>query len=504
MSWTTAPHWASVRLGSLGDWMGGRTPDRSNPAFWMNGTVPWISPKSMKNHFIDAGTEHVTVAAVEHGEATMVPAGSILIVVRSGILKHSVPVAVTNVACAINQDLRALLPADGVDAAFVAAQLRWRHKEVLHVARKAGVTVDSLDQGRLVELLIGLPPLAEQVSIGRRLTTLIAGVASARKAIGDAVRAVDATSAALADKVLASAEAECDAAPLASVLREPMRTGLSIAGNPEPPGVPALRLSALRTPTVDLRDVRYLPLPDDAVERHVLRDGDVLVARGSGTRSFVGRASLVRRPDGRTIFPDTAFRIRLDPKLVDPAWFVLVWNAPRMRARLTGTARTTAGIWKVATKDLLASTLPLRSLARQNFDIKTVEAALGRAARAVDRLERASRLLDMSEAAIYLRAFSGLLVNHDAGDAAALKESLMRRVPAAKKRVARQLVNVDKRLDDLLPNWPVEGRTFEELRGKIMAPYDDVKDALFRRLSQGALRQHYDEEKGVMLLVPGA
>jgi len=35
--------WEVRPLGQLGSWRGGATPSMQNPAFWANGTIPWVS-----------------------------------------------------------------------------------------------------------------------------------------------------------------------------------------------------------------------------------------------------------------------------------------------------------------------------------------------------------------------------------------------------------------------------------------------------------------------------
>jgi type I restriction enzyme S subunit len=99
--------------------VGGGTPDKENLDFW-NGEIPWVSPKDMGPFLIKGAEDHITREAVLASATTMVPPGSVLIVVRSGILRHTLPVGVTLGEFAINQDLKALVPKPGVEARFLA------------------------------------------------------------------------------------------------------------------------------------------------------------------------------------------------------------------------------------------------------------------------------------------------------------------------------------------------------------------------------------------------
>ena len=107
--------WRRLPLGEIGTWKGGGTPSKSNPSFWREGTIPWISPKDMKvDRILDTEiTSHRRLW--NHLPQASSSRGSVVIVVRSGILQHSLPVAVTAVSATLNQDIKGLLPSAGID-----------------------------------------------------------------------------------------------------------------------------------------------------------------------------------------------------------------------------------------------------------------------------------------------------------------------------------------------------------------------------------------------------
>ena len=90
----------------------GGTPSKSNASFW-EGDIPWVSPKDMKQAVIDSATDYISAAAVENSATSIVPPGSILLVVRSGILAHSFPIAQVARPVACNQDIKAVTPISG-------------------------------------------------------------------------------------------------------------------------------------------------------------------------------------------------------------------------------------------------------------------------------------------------------------------------------------------------------------------------------------------------------
>jgi len=171
-------------LGALGPWRGGATPSKANTSYWNRGPIPWVSPKDMKRPLIGEAQESITLEAVENSAIQRIPAGSVLVVTRSGILRHSFPVAVTTRDVAISQDLKALAPLPTVDARFVAAQLRANAAAILSSCAKSGTTVDSIDFDRLKRFPFLLCPLPEQRRIVTTLDRLTGHIARARHEIG--------------------------------------------------------------------------------------------------------------------------------------------------------------------------------------------------------------------------------------------------------------------------------------------------------------------------------
>ena len=161
-----------MALGEIGVWLGGGTPSKSRAEFWEGGTIPWVSPKDMKTAFIRDAEDHITTSALADSAAKLIPSGSILIVTRSGILEHSLPVATARVAVAINQDLKAITPAPRIDPDYVRYALVRFADEILRECSKAGTTVSSIVTAKLQRFEIPVAPQEEQERVVRSLEAL--------------------------------------------------------------------------------------------------------------------------------------------------------------------------------------------------------------------------------------------------------------------------------------------------------------------------------------------
>ena len=138
---------------------GGGTPSKSHPEYF-TGSIPWVSPKDMKSLVINDSIDHITEEAIAHSTTNLVPTNSVLMVIRSGILKHTLPVAVNSLPVTINQDMKAFVPNETVKTAFLMYFFKAIENDVLAGVR--GVTADNIDFKAFQKRTIIVPPLALQ------------------------------------------------------------------------------------------------------------------------------------------------------------------------------------------------------------------------------------------------------------------------------------------------------------------------------------------------------
>ncbi|MGB7566294.1 MAG: restriction endonuclease subunit S, partial [Chitinivibrionales bacterium] len=131
------------QLCSICNILGGGTPSKKRHDYWQ-GKIPWVSPKDMYDLVVKNSEDHISETALKESATNLIPIDSILIVTRSGVLKHTLPVAINAVPVTINQDIKAFVPQDGCVAAFLAAQIRILAPKILGMVR-VGATVQNLE-----------------------------------------------------------------------------------------------------------------------------------------------------------------------------------------------------------------------------------------------------------------------------------------------------------------------------------------------------------------------
>jgi type I restriction enzyme S subunit len=150
---------------------GGKTPSTSHDKYW-DGNICWTSPKDFRSLEISDSEDKISEEAVKAG-FKVYPVETILGVFRSGILRHSFPVAVTKVETAINQDLKAMdVKPELIDKTYFLLYLHSFQKLILEMSSKVGVTVESINSDEFLEIPIILPPLNKQREIANEILTI--------------------------------------------------------------------------------------------------------------------------------------------------------------------------------------------------------------------------------------------------------------------------------------------------------------------------------------------
>jgi type I restriction enzyme S subunit len=154
------------RLGGITQMVGGGTPSKRNSSFW-EGDIPWASPKDVKGVFLRSTQDRISAQAVSSSATRVVPTGTPLVVVRSGILAHTFPVVIAATETAINQDLKGFLSDQEGLQEYLTGYIIANQELVLSTVKK-GATVHNVDMTKFQDLPI-VEPSASQLKAFRRI-----------------------------------------------------------------------------------------------------------------------------------------------------------------------------------------------------------------------------------------------------------------------------------------------------------------------------------------------
>nr|WP_290442226.1 restriction endonuclease subunit S [Pseudoalteromonas sp. CnMc7-37] len=156
---TNPKGWETKPLKLLCDIKGGGTPSKSNETYW-GGDIPWVSPKDMKSLYISTSKDKITSEAIKGSSTKLIDTDSVLMVVRSGVLKHTVPLALTTKPVSINQDMKAFSCRADLNSHYLLFCLKAFSQFLLGTVR--GTTADNLSSDVINNLSVPVPPIEMQ------------------------------------------------------------------------------------------------------------------------------------------------------------------------------------------------------------------------------------------------------------------------------------------------------------------------------------------------------
>jgi len=182
--------WEKKKLKECGKWMGGGTPSMSHAEYWENGDIPWITAKDMKTDNIETTQMYTNMLGISNSSANYNDKPSVIFVMRSGILRRTLPIATVKMPYAVNQDLKAVTPED-IDVDYLFWVCESNEKNILRRCMKNGTTVESIDSKALLDFEVPIAPLEEQSIIVDRVVKLIDQEQIANQAAESALTAID-------------------------------------------------------------------------------------------------------------------------------------------------------------------------------------------------------------------------------------------------------------------------------------------------------------------------
>lgn len=213
-------------------------------------------------------------------------------------------------------------------------------------------------------------------------------------------------------------------------------------------GAKVLRLTSVKEGKIDLSEFKHGNWSDDEARQFLVAEGDLLIIRGNGSLSLVGRAGIVNSVTEQVAYPDTMIRLRVVDSVVRSRWVAALWDSSLVRSHMESRARTSAGIYKISQPDIISVIVPIPPISEQD-KILTV---LDRSADDFQALQRSLVIAERQSSAqrknILKAAFSGELVSQDQNDEPAsvlLERIRAERIGAGSKRTGNTMRRTKER-----------------------------------------------------------
>lgn len=160
--------WCWCRLGEIGDWGAGATPQRGNPDYYQNGTIPWIKTGELNNGIVSEACEFITEKALNECSIRYNRVGDVLIAMYGATIGK---LAIAGIELTTNQACCACTCHNGVYNKYLFYFLM-SQKNVFEKKAEGGAQ-PNISREKIVKTLFPLPPLAEQKLIVAKIEELL-------------------------------------------------------------------------------------------------------------------------------------------------------------------------------------------------------------------------------------------------------------------------------------------------------------------------------------------
>jgi len=146
---------------------------------------------------------------------------------------------------------------------------------------------------------------------------------------------------------------------MGELLAESPIFGTMIPPKAEKLGSLSLRVGNIRDWNLDLRDKKYVDLPLGSVERHTVKDGDILLARAIASQDHLGKC-IVAYPSGDNwAFDSHLMRLRFDRTKAEPEFIRQLLMTPGGRSLFLSASRKSTVQFNINTKEISTLRIPV-------------------------------------------------------------------------------------------------------------------------------------------------
>ena len=182
--------WEMVKLGEVADINTGSTPKRGNKEYWENGTIPWITSGETNNQYIIKATEFITTKAVAETNCKIIAKGS-LVIAMYGEGKTRGKCAELSIDATTNQALACITFTDSRMYKNFAKWFFEKNYEDMRMLSSGGVQ-PNLNLGIIKNMILPLPPLAEQQRIVKEIESRLSQASTSSAYIENALQQAEA------------------------------------------------------------------------------------------------------------------------------------------------------------------------------------------------------------------------------------------------------------------------------------------------------------------------
>lgn len=177
-------NWDAFYIGDLFEFIGGGTPSKKQKQLW-GGNICWATVKDINAKYLNDTKDKITKEGVSESSTKMAKKGDILLVTRISPGR----ISISNIATAINQDLKIVRPKDKrFTPDFMYYLFNAYYKEIISLS--SGTTVKGINLSQLNSLQVFVPSFEKCDEIAQELDRIYSFTANMSKEIENSLKQI--------------------------------------------------------------------------------------------------------------------------------------------------------------------------------------------------------------------------------------------------------------------------------------------------------------------------
>ena len=320
-------------MAKLGDFFtiaSGGTPDKRNPSYYENGTIPWVKTGDLKNQYVPAGIECITEEGLNNSSAKLFPPNTVLVAMYGATIGAC---SILTYEAATNQACAAFLPNENVLPTYLYYFLSSKREQF--VKDGVGGAQPNISAGYLKNVQFGLIPMQQQIDIVEKLDKVEKLIVLRKEQL------------AKLDRLVKSRFIELFGDPVQNPFKwdtKPLlemgycKNGMNFHTGDSGIEMHCLGVGDFKDYSV-IDGTDHLPtisLNETPPAESMLQNGDIVFVRSNGNKALVGRCLVVYPHDTPTTYSGFCIRYRLTSDEVKTAYLLRVLKTESIRKKMAG------------------------------------------------------------------------------------------------------------------------------------------------------------------------
>lgn len=320
-------------MAKLGDFFtiaSGGTPDKRNPSYYENGTIPWVKTGDLKNQYVPAGIECITEEGLNNSSAKLFPPNTVLVAMYGATIGAC---SILTYEAATNQACAAFLPNKNVLPTYLYYFLSSKREQF--VKDGVGGAQPNISAGYLKNVQFGLIPMQQQIDIVEKLDKVEKLIVLRKEQL------------AKLDRLVKSRFIELFGDPVQNPFKwdtKPLlemgycKNGMNFHTGDSGIEMHCLGVGDFKDYSV-IDGTDHLPtisLNETPPAESMLQNGDIVFVRSNGNKALVGRCLVVYPHDTPTTYSGFCIRYRLTSDEVKTAYLLRVLKTESIRKKMAG------------------------------------------------------------------------------------------------------------------------------------------------------------------------